>query len=324
MDLDIRLVRYFVTVADELHFGRAATKLYISQPALSKQIRKLETDLGAALLIRDSRHVSLTVRGERFLDDARQLLVIADRMGHTSETDTVRIAHIFELDTSRQVADAFSKESHDVRLVERQMDSVRQLDALLSEQLDVAMLRVTPQMLAERPSGWQRRLLRLEPMLLVGRPGDEERESVSLHERPVEAFADPTGSGLYNAHGDYLAAFERQTRVALRWLGNPGTFRHCLAAVQRARDTAFILEFESYAHRYAEAGIPVHRPAELQPVYPWWVAWREDRPSEPTTVFVRTALALSEQRGWLRPRGAGRDRIWMPPDDPAVLERTTS
>lgn len=322
MDLDIRLVRYFVTVADELHFGRAAAKLYISQPALSKQIRKLESDVGATLLVRDSRHVSLTVRGERFLDDARQLLVIAERMRHSSETGTVRIAHIFELDTSRQVADAFSGASPDVRLVERQMDSLRQLHALLAEQLDVAILRVTPRMLAERPSGWQRRLLRLEPMLLVGRPGDAERESVSLHDRPVEAFADPAGSGLYNAHGDYLAAFERQTQVALRWLGNPGTFRNCLAAVQRARDTAFVLEFESYAHRYAEAGIPVHRPTELQPVYPWWIAWREDGPSRSTTDFVRTALAISEQRAWLRPLGSSGNRMWMPSDDPAVLEHT--
>src|SRR4051794_6269278 len=180
MDLDIRLVRYFVAVADELHFGRAAAKLYISQPALSKQIRKLETQVGAPLLVRDSRHVALTVRGERFLDDARQLLVIAERMRRTPEPNAVQLAHIFELDTSRQVADAFSKEYGDVRLVERSMDSVRQLDALLTEQLDVAILRVTPQMLSERPSGWQRQLLRLEPLLLVGRREDEPRESASL------------------------------------------------------------------------------------------------------------------------------------------------
>lgn len=321
MDLDIRLVRYFVTVADELHFGRAAAKLYISQPALSRQIRKLESELGATLLARDSRHVALTVRGERFLDDARQLLAIAERMRRTSEANTVRIAHIFELDTSRQAADAFSAVSRDVRLVERQLDSIRQLDALLSEQLDVAILRVTPRMLAERPSGWERRLLRLEPMLLVGRPGDDARESVSLHERPVDVFADAAGSGLFNAHGEYLAAFERQTRVALRWLGNPGTFQNCLAAVRRARDTAFTLEFESYAHRYAEAGIPAHRPSELQPVYPWWVAWRDEPPAEPTSDFVRTALEVSDERGWLRPRGTGGTRIWMPADDPAVLER---
>ncbi|HTF40202.1 MAG TPA: LysR family transcriptional regulator [Propionibacteriaceae bacterium] len=72
MDFDLRLVRYFVVVADELHFGRAAVKLYISQPALSKQIRKLEDFVGEPLLVRDSRHVRLTLRGQRFLEDARQ------------------------------------------------------------------------------------------------------------------------------------------------------------------------------------------------------------------------------------------------------------
>ena len=231
MDLDMRLVRYFVAVADELHFGRAAAKLYISQPALSKQIRKLESDIGTQLLVRDSRHVALTRRGELFLEDARQLLVLAERMRHVPDTNALRIAHIFELETSRHVADAFSSEFDGVQLVESSMDSARQLDALLSEQLDVAVMRVTPQMLADRPVGWQRRLIRLEPLRLVGRPGEPPRESVSLHERPVEVFADASGSAMFNVHGEYLAAFERQTRVALRWLGNPGTFGHCLAAV---------------------------------------------------------------------------------------------
>ena len=321
MDLDTRLVRYFVAVADELHFGRAAAKLYISQPALSKQIRKLENDVGTQLLVRDSRHVALTPRGELFLEDARQLLVLAERMRHVPDVNALRIAHIFELETSRQVADAFSSAHEDVQLVESSMDSARQLDSLLSGRLDVAVLRVTPHMLAERPHGWQRRLIRLEPLLLVGRPGDRPRESVSLHERPVEVFADATGSGMFNVHGEYLSAFERQTRVALRWLGNPGTFGHCLAAVKRAHESAFTLEFESYADRYAAAGIPAHRPTELQPVYPWWVAWREDTTSELADAFVRTAVETSAQRGWLRPSVVGRAPIWLPSDDPAVLEQ---
>ena len=321
MDLDLRLVRYFVTVADELHFGRAATKLYISQPALSKQIRKLESDVGSQLLVRDSRHVALTPRGERFLDDARHLLALAERMRRVQDSNSLRLAHIFELDTSRLVADEFSREFDSVQLVERSMDSARQLEALMTERLDVAIMRVTSRMLAEHPTGWHRRLIRLEPMLLVGRAGDPPQESASLHERRVEVFADPEGSGLYNAHGEYLAAFERQTRVALRWLGNPGTFQHCLAAVHRARHPAFTLEFESYAHRYAEAAIPVSRPAELQPVYPWWVAWREENPSELAMAFVRVALETSQRRDWLRPGNRNRAPLWLPSDDPGLLEQ---
>jgi DNA-binding transcriptional LysR family regulator len=133
MDLDLRLVRYFVTVADELHFGRAAATLYISQPALSKQIRKLEEQLGTSLLIRDSRHVQLTTRGQRFLDEARQLLAIAQRMQERPQADVVRIAHIYELDTSRDVADAYSRAHPDIQLVERAMDSITQLAALLEK-----------------------------------------------------------------------------------------------------------------------------------------------------------------------------------------------
>jgi hypothetical protein len=81
-------------------------------------------------------------------------------------------------------------------------------------------------------------------------------------------FADTPGSGMYNAHGDYMTAFEKDTGVALRWLGNPGTFSHCLSAVMRARVPAFVLEFASYAQRYAEVGLPVYHPSERQPAIP--------------------------------------------------------
>ncbi|WP_166844700.1 LysR family transcriptional regulator [Isoptericola sp. BMS4] len=74
MDVHGRDLRYFVAVADELHFTRAAERLYVSQPALSKQIRMLESRLGAPLFERDRREVRLTAVGEALLPHARQVL----------------------------------------------------------------------------------------------------------------------------------------------------------------------------------------------------------------------------------------------------------
>ncbi|MFF1607662.1 LysR family transcriptional regulator [Amycolatopsis sp. NPDC058278] len=318
MDLDLRLVRYFVTVADELHFGRAAAKLFISQPTLSKQIRKLETDVGGALLVRDSRHVALTPRGDRFLHLARQLLATADQMLREPAPHHLRIAHIFELDTSRLVADAYLAAHPAIRLVQSQMDSARQLRALLEGHLDVAIVRVTGAMKAAHPAGWQHRLLRLEPFRLVGRPGDPRRPAVSVHERPIEVFADAPGTALYNVHGRYLSSLEQHTGLALRWLGNPGTFDTCHAALTRAPDSAYLLEFESYARRYEDLGIPAYRPQELQPVYPWSLAWRHGERPETVRGFLEVAGQLAARLRWLHPERADGVPLWAPPEDLAV------
>lgn len=74
MDVHLRDLRYFVTVAEELHFTRAAQRLFVSQPALSRQIARLERDLRVTLLIRDRRHVRLTAAGTTLLDYARVTL----------------------------------------------------------------------------------------------------------------------------------------------------------------------------------------------------------------------------------------------------------
>src|SRR4051794_25867554 len=79
LPMELRHLRYFVAVAEELHFRRAAERLHVAQPAVSEQVRKLEDELGVRLLNRTQRSVSLTDAGAAMLDEARRVLQMADR-----------------------------------------------------------------------------------------------------------------------------------------------------------------------------------------------------------------------------------------------------
>ncbi|WP_147067718.1 LysR family transcriptional regulator [Terrabacter aerolatus] len=326
MELDLRLVRYFVAVAEELHFGRAAAQLYVSQPALSKQIRRLEEQLGEALLVRDSRHVTLTARGQQFLADSRRLLALSESMTRRAPQRGVSIAHVFELSTSRMVADAFARTEPDIPLREHSMDSITQLNALQQGRLDVAILRVTPRMLLAHPSGWRHRLLRLEPLVLVGAPGDPDEAAAphaSFDARPLHVFADPPDSGTYSAHGQYVTALEARLGLAMRWLGTPGAFSFCVAHVQRGPRDVRYLEFLSYAEKYAEVGMQTSWPLEVQPYYPWSLAWRADDVNPSTTTLIEVALALAEHSWLATDLEPARAPAWMPDDDPAWREHAS-
>ena len=95
--MELRQIRFAVAVAEDRHFGRAAERMFIAQPALSQHIRRLEQELGARLFDRGARHVRLTPAGEAFLDVARRLLHQADqalaaaRRAEAGETGRVSI-----------------------------------------------------------------------------------------------------------------------------------------------------------------------------------------------------------------------------------------
>src|SRR6478672_3442615 len=74
MDVELRRLRYFIAVAEELNFHRAAELLHVAQPAVSQQVRKLEIELGVDLLRRNRQSVTLTAAGVTFLDEARRTL----------------------------------------------------------------------------------------------------------------------------------------------------------------------------------------------------------------------------------------------------------
>ncbi|MDA0172928.1 LysR substrate-binding domain-containing protein [Solirubrobacter taibaiensis] len=130
MALDFRALRYFVAVAEELHFTRAAERLYIAQPALSEQIRRLERELGVELLRRTTRRVELTAAGVEFLSRARRILAEADEAlteaarAARGETGELRIATgaTAGLALVPELLQAFGTARPQVRLELRQSD----------------------------------------------------------------------------------------------------------------------------------------------------------------------------------------------------------
>jgi DNA-binding transcriptional LysR family regulator len=147
--VELRHLRYFVAVAESLHFGQAASKLRIAQPSLSHQIRQLETELQSTLLRRTKRRVELTEAGQVFLDQARDILARADRTAVVArrvgrgDVPRLRVGVGFCMDQSDVAAaiGVYNAAHADVHVELKTMSVPAQLSALHAGSLDIGFVR---------------------------------------------------------------------------------------------------------------------------------------------------------------------------------------
>ena len=166
MDVDLRKLRYFRAVAEELHFGRAAERLHIAQPVLSRQIRALEGELGVELFMRDRRRTVLTPAGEQLVRDAAPLLASADallRRVRAASEGVARLTIGFMPGITLTPVVRLLRERHpglDVRMLRTEWND--QVEVLHDARADVGIVR-----LPIDPAGLEIKPLYTEPRLAV-------------------------------------------------------------------------------------------------------------------------------------------------------------
>lgn len=206
--MDLRHLRYFLCVAEEMHFGRAAQRLGISQPPLSQQIRALEDELGVRLFDRTSRRVRLTEAGELFLPEARQTLAQADhaietaRLARRGELGRLQVGFTSSGPFTPLVASALYRfrETHpDVELTLRELGRDEQIEELRRGGLDIVLVRsAEPPVL---PPGTDARCIVNEDMVVAMRAGHpladraEDPTIADLAGVPLVLYASPLGAG---------------------------------------------------------------------------------------------------------------------------------
>jgi DNA-binding transcriptional LysR family regulator len=153
---ELRHLRYFTAVAEELNFSRAAERLHMAQPPLSAAIRQLERELGLELFTRTSREVKLTDAGQAFLDGARRTLADADRAmedakrAGAGELGRLRIAYSWSVrfDTLPSLGRAFKTSNPGVELLAQEMWNAQMASAFASGSIDLA-ISVCPEVASE-------------------------------------------------------------------------------------------------------------------------------------------------------------------------------
>lgn len=147
--MDLRHLRYFIAVAEELHFTKAAARLHISQPPLSRQILELEKELGVTLLNRTHHHIELSNAGRVFLDKARQILLAADaaiveaQRAQRGEIGRLAVGFYEQMAYTLlpPILRAYQERFPAVQVQLRWFPSVEQVEALKRGEIDIAFVR---------------------------------------------------------------------------------------------------------------------------------------------------------------------------------------
>lgn len=287
----LQRMRYFVAVAHELHFGRAAERLHLAQPGLSQQIRVLERELGVELLVRGPAGVQLTGPGRVFLEEAEAIVRRADeaveRTRAAAEGYVGRLRVIYTRsapELGRDVMTPFRARFPDVCVVAETAWTARNLELLRSDAADVGFVRLP----LEDEECIELLALTAEEAMLALPAGHRlaakrlvRREE--LADEPLVQWPRVQAPGAYDA---LLASVwkDRRPRVVVE---EPDD-EHVLTAVAEGAGVAFF--HESSVPRLRRAGIVFRRIADA-PVMRYGLAWPRDTENAVRERFVEVAAA---------------------------------
>ncbi len=293
--IDGRLLLYFLAVAEELHFTRAAQRLYVSQPALSNQIKRLEEHLGTAMFTRSAQGVHLTPAGAAFLPYARQALA-ALQAGAASVAGTPSVLRVDVIDaalaTPRLILRRLRAAASDLPLRITTLGTAHQRQRILAGELDVGFCgqdAATDPHLAHD-------IVRHEPIDVV-LPVDHRlagSEHVSLQELADEVFYLPhdTVAPEWNA---FIGQACEQAGFTPR--------RHATATdgaefgLDLVRDGECVtLGLRSTPHPPGTVALPLNGPLR----YPWAMMWRRDDPAKAITQIRQAARDVAAAHRWVR------------------------
>ncbi|MEU8248334.1 LysR family transcriptional regulator [Nonomuraea sp. NPDC048916] len=317
MDADIPGMRAFVATAEELHFGRAGARLFITQQALSKRIRRLEEALGTPLFERTTRSIELTAAGRRFLPLVVEALAAFDRAVeavHVTD-DPLRVDVYDERFTPLRLVRASSKRDPRLRVeVSMRQGLAVALPALRRQEIDAAFGRVH-----DLPGPWPEelthRLVHLEPLAAFvpedhALAGRNELRPADLRAGGI-AMPDPAGACEWRG---YLRRLAGHFGVPLRFTEPAIGQGHLVEQFRREKSAVGLGEMSIDATGSGLRRIPIVEPT---PLMPWSVVWHRRNPRP----LLRTLLG--RLRPASRPDPADR-RHWLPEVDatPAVSSGT--